>query len=285
MVLAAGAFAQSPAPDAAPAPVLERAPYSPGFGPGPFGMELLGFGGMHGGKTVTGAPFTATATGTINRTLADGSKISQTVRSTLYRDAQGRVRKEVTLAAMAGSTSGSPKSLVVIHDPVAGTGYVLDTDKKIAHSMPQRAKRDPGDVPTAPDAESGPRHGPGANVVKESLGTQTINGVAAEGTRFTRTIPAGAIGNEKPLTIVREEWYSNDLQMIVQSKRTDPFVGETTYNVTNIQRTAPASSLFTVPPDYTVEAAPAGKGMRHGFRREDAPPPPPGDAPGPGFDM
>ena len=292
------AFAQTPAPDAAPAPPLGhgRGPHGPGpgFGPGPFGMELMGFGGMHGGKTVTGAPFTATAVGQTNRTLADGTKISQTVQSNLYRDAQGRVRKEVTLPAGSAASNGTPKSLVVIHDPVAGTGYVLDASKKIAHAMPQHTKG-PGNGTPATDettadgtASTNPRRGPGANanVVKESLGTQTINGVAAQGTRYTRTIPAGRIGNDKPLTIVREEWFSPDLQMIVQSKRTDPFVGETTYNVTNIQRTAPSPTLFTVPSEYTVQTAPAGKAGRHAFRHgAGAPPPAAADSPGPGFDM
>lgn len=292
LLLSACAFAQSPAPDAAPAPPPghERGMHGPGpgFGPGPFGMELMGFGGMHGGKTVTGAPFTATAVGQTDRTLADGTKISQTVQSNLYRDAQGRVRREVTLPAGSAAAKGTPKSLVVIHDPVAGTGYFLDTTKKIAHAMPQRTK-DQGHA--GPDTDEstagGPHRGPGdnANVVKESLGTQTINGVAADGTRYTRTIPAGRMGNDKALTIVREEWYSPDLQMVVQSKRADPFVGETTYNVTNIQRTAPSPALFTVPSDYTVKAAPAHVGKR-GFRRNGgAPPPPPADAPGAGFDM
>jgi hypothetical protein len=275
-VLAAGAFAQAPGPG--------RGPHGPGpgFG-GPFGMELLGFGGMHGGKTVTGAPFTATAVGTMNRTLADGSKISQTVESNLYRDAQGRVRKEVTLPAMASSSSGTPRSLVVIRDPVAGTGYVLDTTKKIAHALPQRSKGTTGD---APANSTNPHRGPGANAnaTKESLGTQTVNGVLAEGTRYTHTIPAGRMGNDKPLTIVREEWYSPDLQMIVQSKRTDPFVGETTYNVTKIQRNAPDASLFTVPSDYTVTTAPAGKGGRHGYRGNGGTAAP-SSAPGGGLNM
>jgi len=295
LLLSASAFAQTPAPDAAPAPPSGhgRGLHGPGFGP--FGMELMGVGGMHGGKTVTGAPFTATAVGQINRTLADGSKISQTVQSNLYRDAQGRVRKDVTLPAGAAASNGAPKSLVVIHDPVAGTGYVLDTTKKIAHTMRQHAKGVGNGAPAADESTAGgttstnPRRGPGANanVVKESLGTQTINGVAAEGTRYTRTIPAGRMGNDKPLTIVREEWYSPDLHMVVQSKRTDPFVGETTYNVTNIQRTAPNPTLFTVPSDYTVQAAPAGKPGKRAFRHGGgAPPPPPAaDAPGGGFDL
>ena len=152
--------------------------------------------------------------------------------------------------------------------------------------MPQHSKGTAGDAP-AGSTSSNPHHGPGANanVTKESLGTQTVNGVLAEGTRYTRTIPAGRMGNDKPLTIVREEWYSPDLQMIVQSKRTDPFVGETTYNVTKIQRSAPDPSLFTVPSDYTVTTAPTGSGPRRGYRRNGGGPTPPSDAPGGGLDM
>ena len=298
LLFGACAFAQTPAPDADPAPPpgYERGPHGPGpgFGPGPFGMELMGVGGMHGGKTVTGVPFTATAVGQVNRTLADGSKITQSMQSSLYRDAQGRVRKEVTLPAGAPASNGAPKSLVVIHDPVAGTGYVLDATKKIAHAMPQHTKGAGNGAPAADESaadgtgSTNPHHGSGANanVVKESLGTQTVNGVPAEGTRYTRTIPAGRMGNDKPLIIVREEWYSPDLHMIVQSKRTDPFVGETTYNVTNIQRTAPSPALFAVPSDYTVQTAPAGREGRRAFRHGGgAPPPPAADAPGPGLEM
>src|SRR5215467_1305222 len=144
-LVAAGSYAQTPEPDAAPPPPPPgghlRGPGGPGFG-GPFGMELLGFGGPHGGKTVTGAPFTASAVSESNRTLADGTKISQKVQSTLYRDAQGRVRKETTLPAIGPlAASGTPKSLVFIRDPVAGTGYVLDANKKIAHKLSQHPNK------------------------------------------------------------------------------------------------------------------------------------------------
>ena len=98
---------------------------------------------------------------------------------------------------------------------------------------------------------------------KEDLGTQTIAGVSAQGTRYTRTIPVGQIGNEKPIVIVSEHWYSNDLQMTVMSKRSDPRFGETSYTLTNIQRSEPAASLFAVPSDYTVHARRAWQ-ARHG---------------------
>src|SRR5215831_7651523 len=287
-LLSAGSYAQNPEPDSAPPPPPGghwRGPGGPGFG-GPFGMELLGFGGMHGGKVVTGAPFTATAMGESNRTLADGTKISQKVQSTVYRDAQGRVRKETTLPAIGPlAASGSPKSLIFIHDPVAGTGYVLDVNQKIARKLPLHPQKN--DDARNADWDAARKGWAGrtgeANLVKESLGSQTVNGVVAEGTRYTRTIPAGHMGNDKPVTIVNEEWYSPDLQMIVQSKRSDPFIGESTYNVTNIQRTAPNASLFAVPSDYTVEDAPAHEGKRAFRRKGGAPPPPPAGGSAPGF--
>src|SRR5262249_7359023 len=89
--------------------------------------------------------------------------------------------------------------------------------------------------------------------VKESLGTQTIEGVACEGTRVTRTIAAGEIGNEQPINIVSERWYSPDLQTVVLDKQSDPRFGETVFRLTNINRNEPARSLFEVPADYTIK--------------------------------
>jgi hypothetical protein len=87
----------------------------------------------------------------------------------------------------------------------------------------------------------------------ESLGTKTIEGVTAEGTRLTLTIPAGEIGNTLPIEVVDETWYSAELQLVVMSKRRDPRSGETTYRLTNISRSEPDRSLFEVPADYTVQ--------------------------------
>jgi hypothetical protein len=86
----------------------------------------------------------------------------------------------------------------------------------------------------------------------ESLGTQTIEGVTAEGTRSTLTIPAGEIGNTLPIEIVDESWYSPELQIMVMTRHRDPRSGETTYRLTNINRSEPDRSLFEVPADYTV---------------------------------
>ncbi|MCA1567109.1 MAG: energy transducer TonB [Acidobacteria bacterium] len=92
--------------------------------------------------------------------------------------------------------------------------------------------------------------------VRESLGKQMIEGVEAEGTRTTTTFPAGMMGNERPINIVSERWYSPELQTVVMSKHSDPRFGETTYRLTDINRSEPARALFEVPSDYTVKERP-----------------------------
>ncbi len=75
-----------------------------------------------------------------------------------------------------------------------------------------------------------------------------------EGTRSTRTIAAGQIGNEKPIEIVSESWFSPDLKTVVYSKRSDPRSGDMIYSLTNISRSEPDASLFAVPADYKLAA-------------------------------
>jgi hypothetical protein len=259
-------------------------PRGPG-GPGFRGMELLGVGGMHGGKVVTGAPFTAVAVTTMSHSLADGTKISNTIKVTLYRDSQGRFRKEGSMPPVGNMAADQPRSFIAISDPVASKRYLLNPDKKIAHvtSVPNRGRKGgKGGIPSAadsaaPNAEGEKEWGNNPNVTKTSLGTQTISGISGEGTRYTRVIQVGEIGNDKPITITREVWYSSDLQMVVQTKHSDPRFGDSTYSLTSIQRTEPAASLFAVPSDYTLKQD-AGL-RRHGKRGQMPPPPPPADPP------
>jgi hypothetical protein len=292
-VFSVASFGQG-APPPPPDSMAQEGPMGPGPG-GPGGpafhhMELLGIG-AHGGKVVTGAPFSAVAVTTFSHTLADGNKISNTHQVNLYRDSQGRFRKEGTMPPMGDLAVDQPHSFVVIHDPVAGKGFLLNPDKKVVHVMalpnhgPQGGKAAKGmgsdAAPVGPDAmDSAETNNP--NVTKESLGTQTINGISAQGTRFTRLIAAGKIGNDKPITVTREVWYSPDLQMVVQSKHADPRFGDTVYSLTNIQRTEPAASLFTVPSDFTVKEGGPHKGMR-GMKHHPMAAPPADAPPAPGF--
>ena len=250
-------------------------------GPPPFGgpMELMGFEGMHGGKVVKGAPFSATATSETTETLQDGSVIHRTSQVTMYRDSQGRSRHEATFTGFGPLTaSGTPKKMVMISDPVAGVHIMLDDEQKVAHKSTLHVhsagsaneKSDPafeGRMQERMQKEEA-----AGLLKKESLGTQTINGVVAEGTRTTHIIPVGQIGNEKALQVVSERWYSADLQIVLKSTRTDPRTGTTTYTVTTIQRTEPVAALFAVPAGYSVQAGGRGPGGPGG-RGPGGPPP------------
>jgi len=111
----------------------------------------------------------------------------------------------------------------------------------------------------------GPADGNQQNVKTESLGSKTIEGVVAEGTRTTLITPAGQMGNEQPLQTVLEAWYSADLQTTVLSRRSDPRTGETVTRYTNINRTEPAHSLFEVPADYKIGDS-EGRGPHSGSK-------------------
>ena len=273
MALSAGLASaqQAPPPPPPEAAMMQGGPGGEmGMGPMDDHVELLGFEGLHGGKVVTGVPFSAVAVTQMTHTLADGNKITRTTQANLFRDSQGRVRREVTLPTIGPfANSGQPKSFIVIHDPVANTNFVLHDDTKTAEKMPAHPRGAGKHMGGGPDAAMKQKFEArmqqamaGGTLKKEDLGTQTIAGVLAQGTRITRIIPAGQIGNEKPITIVSEHWFSNDLQIMVMSKRSDPRFGETTHTVSGIQRTEPAAALFSVPSDYTVR-----QGMPHGMGR------------------
>lgn len=255
------------------------------FGAGPMSDDMMGFVGFEaglGGKTVTGAPFSASFSNETKQVLADGNQIVQKTTGTFARDSQGRTRREMTLPALGpwASSGQAAPHVVMLNDPVANTQYLLQPDRKIARKMQpfQHGKRGPSGAEAAPMTRF--RGEPDqSNVTTMSLGTQTINGVSAEGTRRTRTIPTGAIGNTSPIVITVERWYSPELQTVVMIKRSDPRMGETTFQLTNIQRQEPDGSLFQVPADYAVRQ---GAGPRFNRRLSPgagagAPPAPPQD--------
>lgn len=240
-------------------------------------------------QVVKGAPYSLEATIDTEQTLADGNRIVHHQVAHVYRDSDGRTRREETMAAIGPwAASGTPPTVVTIQDPVSGATYSLDPQNKIATKLP--AGR-PGQVRTASghavvrgimagDAppEAGKSIGPltafnagqGMVIVQdgmaapaekleessESLGRQTIAGVSAEGTRRTMTIPADAMGNERPIEITRERWFSPDLQIVLRSKQTDPRFGVTTYEVNKLDRASPPPSIFEVPRDYQIRNAP-----------------------------
>jgi TonB family protein len=350
-------------------------------------------------QVVKGKPFSAVAVSEATQTLSDGNRIVRRTSSNLYRDSEGRTRREQALAAVGPyTTADNSGQRVFINDPVSGVNYVLDPRAQTAqkNSMPQVrmfsttaggpvtgvatasgastasattsttvvagsslkvasgglpmviTRKQPeypavakaagaegivqvqitvdenGQVVDAVASEGHPllRQAAldaakqwqfkstevggkpakvqgtltfnfvldkGANAATavggkmvaaavprtgmlertpfaggekvdfktETLGKRTFDGIEAEGTRTVSTIPAGSIGNERPIEIVSERWYSAELQTVVMTRHSDPRTGENVYRLENINRTEPQASLFQVPSDYTVSESPA----------------------------
>jgi hypothetical protein len=213
------------------------------------------------GRPVTGAPYSAQQVTEHVQTAADGTRFTtKNQQETIYRDSQGRTRTE---RPMMGPNAPDSPVLIEISDPVAGVGYTLDSQHKIAHryaspapnrQVPTAATRTGSFSATAPPP---PQAAPAAQrprpeIAREELGTQMMEGVLAKGQRFVQSWPVGAQGNDRPFQTVSETWMSPDLNVVVLSKNVDPRTGENTMKLLNISRADPLPTLFVPPPDYTV---------------------------------
>lgn len=218
---------------------------------GRFGRaRFAGAGPFSGGKVVTGAPYSAQAVTEHIQTLADGNTIHTTTTATVYRDSQGRTRWEGEIGAIGPwAMRGTPRKVISITDPVSGFIHTLNPDKQEARQM--RFQAHAGAWRGAETAQQRPEN---PNIKTEALGTQVIGGVTAQGTRITRTLPAGQVGNQAPIVSVTERWYSPELQTDVMRKQVNPQFGETAFQLTNIVRSEPDASLFQVPPNYTIKS-------------------------------
>ena len=239
-------------------------------------------------RTPKGAPYSAEVVTDHTQSLADGNRIVEHSTGRVYRDKEGRVRRE------EDRTSGSPSISIV--DPIAGVSYSLDPDAHVAWKTPfqigmsimnkldavkMEAEMRRGGEPAAAgtiiekrfkdEAEAGQKRSAETMAVEvnggvvafrrstggeqhkeEALAPRTMEGVRVEGRRITTTIAAGAIGNEWPITAVSEEWTSPDLQVLVLTDRKDPRNGDSSYRLQRIVRGEPAATLFQVPSDYEI---------------------------------
>jgi hypothetical protein len=268
--------------------------------------KMIGPAGMVLSSPVTGAPYAAEEVTMFTQMLSDGTRIQRDDKVSVYRDGQGRVRRE------------SPNEITIM-DAAAGVGYVLDpktmTARKISVSVVRQVRTGVGGegvatpqdkaelermiakkraevisepvsaiiqrretVSTDPKlraptgvavAQSKAEGGFSGGVFRagvasgrepvqkiamapESLGQQSIEGVMSEGTRGTETIPVGAIGNDRPIQVVNERWYSPDLKTVTMTRRSDPRSGEEIFRLTNVRRGEPSPDLFQLPASYRL---------------------------------
>lgn len=273
LVAAGGAFAQE----------------SDVFYQGDRGVVIAGAVASISASPVVGAPYSGTITNEIMQTLSDGTHITQTTTGTVARDSHGRTRQDAPLPMIGNLSAANAPHLVFIVDPVAQVSYTLNLTDKTAQKMPAPPFSAPNAAmakenfffqmgPQVSVSTGGPMPMPplapmpqmpvmllqkmdissndAANPTTEDLGSQTMEGVRVNGTRTTRTIPTGQIGNDAPIKIVTEVWTSPDLKTVVYSKRSDPRMGEQTFQLKNIARAEPDPSLLFVPAGFTITDGP-----------------------------
>lgn len=189
---------------------------------------------------IANAPFTAKVVVEWDRPLIGGGTVSRMYYTMVARDAQGRVHREIRGFVPANSGEEPPLRSVTILDPVAGTRTVCEESTMQCAVSGYQAR-----VALASDAG-----GPG-KVTNESLGTQTMDGLTATGSRVTRATQTGG----QLILSHTEAWYSPDLQMDLSVVRTNPQLGQVTLTVENLRRTAPDKSWFAAPAGFTVRGA------------------------------
>ena len=199
------------------------------------------------GEVVRGAPFSAEATTELIQELRDGNRIEQRSTVSIARDSTGRTRREQSLPPIGPVVLDPEVRMITISDPRQQTLYLID---------PQRRTVSPSTVPTGPPRPPGDRSGRALpappQISSEALGNRQILGLRAEGTRQTMTIPAGVFGNIGPIQVVTERWHSPELKIVLESRRSDPRMGDVTYRVTQLLRGEPDAALFEIPSGYTT---------------------------------
>ena len=252
------------------------------------GPPLLGFIANLDERVVANAPFSADATTTVTQTLGDGTRIEQRTTAKWYRDSTGRVRREQTVIGLDRLNPTAQPQTTITFDSVPGdqTPYVLDPVARTARRSPRgiewrtreggyltALRTNPQGIATAGGDTLGLvvrqylRIQPGVQAApvpadvrptEEQLGTRQIEGVKATGRRTTTVIPAGRIGNDRPIQITDEQWESPELNLLLSSRFSDPRTGVVEYRLTNISRTEPRADLFAVPAGYTEVAGTPG---------------------------
>jgi hypothetical protein len=225
-----------------------------------------------------GQPFSADSVAETDKTLSDGNHIHRETHSKIFRDSQGRTRTETeVLSPMPGN---SPFMHIFIMDPVEGRAIILDMEHKTATvsrfntSRSAGSESETGTQPLAKPrvsmaaspgqvsgliASTGHVGGGLAALGKhstEDLGTMTVEGLTVNGTRSLLTMPAGSVGNDKPIITTSEQWYSPDLKMVLLSSSENPESGKQVNKLVNIRTGDPDPLLFQVPPDFELKENP-----------------------------
>ena len=191
---------------------------------------------------VPALPFSAKVELELVNQLQDGTLITHKTYNLDARDSQGRTRNEAR-NWINPSIGAEPRLIrIELYDPATRTRInVFPLAKTVRQWTVGTA------VPTAPSSASAK-----PETITENIGSDSIEGLPVRGLRVSQTYHPGALGNDRPLTIITESWYSGDLKINLLTKRADLRYGVQTVRVTELVRQEPDSTLFAIPDEYKL---------------------------------
>jgi hypothetical protein len=220
-----------------------------------------------GRQTQTLKAFTLKMKGSFEQRLPDGNYIRGEIHTIAARDSNGRTRNEQPMMCHLGEDGkpalvkminvGDPKARTYLHwQEGAMPGMITEknatlTRMNLLPAAPPPPKLTPEEIAARRKAAEA-RQPAQSEFKREDLGTRTIAGVEAHGTRTTRTIPPGEEGNELPLVVVDESWMSKDLGQLMMMIHDDPRHGRSVQEVEEVNTNEPAAALFAPPEGYNI---------------------------------
>src|SRR6266436_1157451 len=193
-------------------------------------------------SAVPALPFSAKVELELVNQLQDGTLITHKTYNLDARDSQGRTRNEAR-NWINPSIGAEPRLIrIEVYDPATRTRINVFPLTKTARQWTVGTT-----VPTAPS--SAPAK---PETTTENIGSDSIEGLPVHGVRVSQTYPPGALGNDRPLIIITESWYSGDLKINLLTKRTDPRYGVQTVRVTELLKQEPDRELFAIPGEYKL---------------------------------
>jgi hypothetical protein len=191
--------------------------------------------------SLANAPFAATVNTESVRQLADGTTITLKNHRAIARDKAGRIFQERRLLVPDDGKHESVVTQIEISDPIAHKLYICIPKERVCQL----------EQFSAPDFVPPPTSGIAANqqvgTNREDLGQQSIGGLEVAGTLETGVIESGAMGNDSPMLVKWEFWYSPQLGVNLISKRQDPRFGVQNFDVSDIVLGEPDAQLFQIP--------------------------------------
>jgi TonB family protein len=183
---------------------------------------------------ILGSPFSATAVTEVTTVLPNGAPRVSKSFSHLARDAKGRTFIESYFPLVPTDTGEGRVRGIKIADPTAHTITELNVSDLHAnvYNLP---------VTSAPTPPSG-----------EDLGVTDMEGLAVHGFRSSEAVPGP---NGEPAAVIRESWYSEQLQINIKSQNKYPDGGIETLTLSQVSLNEPDPTLFQVPPEYKLTDA------------------------------